>query len=161
MSRFTAVGGGSVAIETSLPPSLSTVGEPSSRSPPAVSKTRLTGSTASSMRMAVWSITSVRAELADGVEARRRGGGDHVGAAGGRELDRERPDAAGTPVDQHALSRLQLAMIEEALPSAEAGEGGARRSRRGRGFAALGARTSSGNTASSAAAPSRSKPESA
>src|SRR6266705_1871567 len=116
------ISGGSPATDTSLPPFRTTAGERSSSSPPTVSKTRSTGSSACSKRVGHVIQHFTSSEPPDVLDLSGRRRADHIGAAPACELCREVADTAGSPVDQHSLSLLQAAVVEEPLPGCESGE---------------------------------------
>jgi len=50
-------------------------------------------------------------------------GSDHAGAQLVRQLHRDRPDATRRPVDQDGLARLEVGVVEQALPGGQPGNG--------------------------------------
>ena len=58
-----------------------------------------------------------------------RAGGEHLGAEGARDLDRDVADAAGAAMDQHLLAGLHVGAVDQAFPGRDEDQ------RQGRGLA--------------------------
>jgi hypothetical protein len=65
----------------------------------------------------------VRAQPPRSLPVRGTSGADHAGAQLAGELHRDQPDAARGAVDQDGLARLEVSVVEQALPGGQPGDG--------------------------------------